>query len=101
MLSSSGSIVSSSISVEAKVTSSPARTSVRGGKREARAEPASAVRKRPTEAGSIRTPVSSASSPCTICRKSGIVKKIPIRIRFWASSIEVPPRRLGIEKSRK
>ena len=40
----------------------------------------------------MRTPVSSASRPWTICRKSGIVKKIPIRIRFWARSIETPPR---------
>ena len=65
-------------------------------KRLASAEPASAATKRPTEAGSIRTPVSSASRPWTICRKSGIVKKIPIRIRFWARSIETPPRSGGI-----
>ena len=49
----------------------------------------------------MRIPVSSASSPWTICRKSGTVKKTPISTRFWESSIESPPRRLGIESSLK
>ena len=35
------------------------------------------------ETGSILRPVSRASSPITSCRYSGIVKKTPIRIRFW------------------
>ena len=98
-LSSCGSIVDSSITIATRTTSSPTRTSGRGAKRFASAEPAIAARKRPAEAGSIRTPVSSASSPWTICRKSGIVKKIPIRIRFWASSIETPPRSARMRSS--
>ncbi len=49
----------------------------------------------------MRTPVSSASRPCTICRKSGTVKKMPISTRFWASSIATPPRSEGSRRSRR
>ena len=78
--------------METKTIARPTRTIGAAGKRLASAEPARAATKSPAEAGSIRTPVSSASRPCTTCRKSGTVKKIPIRIRFWASSIATPPR---------
>ena len=46
------------------------------------------------ETGSIFRPVSRASSPITSCRYSGIVKKTPIRIRFWLNR-PIRPARSG------
>ena len=46
------------------------------------------------ETGSILRPVSRASSPITSCRYSGIVKKTPIRIRFWLNR-PIRPERSG------
>ena len=46
------------------------------------------------ETGSIFRPVCRASSPITSCRYSGIVKKTPIRIRFWLNS-PIRPERSG------
>ena len=46
------------------------------------------------ETGSILRPVSRASSPITSCRYSGIVKKTPIRIRFWLNR-PIRPARSG------
>jgi hypothetical protein len=97
VLSSSASTVSSRSRTATRAIASPTRTSGRAGNRLASAEPASAATKRPTEAGSIRTPVSSASNPWTICRKSGTMKKTPIRTRFWTTSIDTPLRSRGIE----
>ena len=46
------------------------------------------------ETGSILRPVSRASSPITSWRYSGIVKKTPIRIRFWLNR-PIRPERSG------
>ncbi len=97
-LSSSGSIVSRSIRVETKMIASPTRTRPLGANRDDSADPPSAATKSPTDAGSMRTPVSRASSPWTTWRNRGTVKKIPIRIMFWDRSIATPPRRVEMSK---
>ena len=62
-LSRSGLIVASNSRIATKTVPSPTRTSGLGAKRLASAEPAIAAKKRPAEAGNMRTPVSSASRP--------------------------------------
>ena len=81
-----GSIVATSTSAAPNVSHNPARTIVRIGKRFDSREPNAEAMNIAIETGSILMPVSSASSPSTSCRYSGMTKNTPMRMRFWLNS---------------
>ncbi len=91
-VSSCGWIVPSRKPIAASKKRKPTRTIARGEKRVARRAPTTAITSSATDVGSMRTPVCSASSPCTTCRYSGTAKKTPISTRFWPRNITRPLR---------
>ena len=92
----SGSIVARRMTEARPVITRPALTIDRTENRPDRRAPAAAARNIITDTGSILIPVSRASRPSTICRYSGTVKKMPIRIRFCESNPISPDRTGGI-----
>ena len=59
-----------------------------------------AARRRVTESGSRRTPVSKALSPSATERNSGTAKKRPAWIMNWKKNIVIPPAQLGVAQHR-
>ena len=61
--------------------SRPERINCRGERWLARRDPIRAIKNRQTDIGSMRIPDSSALSPSTVCRYSGITKNVPATMK--------------------